>query len=662
MKDETRRVIAVVDDLVPHKEAIAFPVVRAWLRSAEDIEIHNLKSAFPAQGEVFLHTSHAHNERLSRHQVGLFECIRSKGQHNAHWEVDSTLRTLARVLDYPSKTAGNELLNLWKWAISHRERDHCSILLGENVVYVNRGGSAIVGPFSIGAEGALVLSNATFSFENIAIARIEIANRRYGFVDVEQLPTGRPLILDPREAFLRRLKLIHRKNQFGWLSRDKIQALATAAANAAAADGSEWVNEGLSDVLSAAYDSSAPDEAVISAVLAVPEFANSVETAWKAKHLDQVSKSKEEIGKVTARVSDLTTEAKSLEGDLASLTNKIAAGESELERLKSEIENTRNEAARLFDNELKRLAKSPATLALFSSWGTTMSDGSGRAHIIVGECQRGEEEKVGDLHEALRSNFRNSGLAALTASEIATAGAAAIAAGQCVCFQSTYSDVLIHAAGMACAEYPIFAASISAGLLDPVDWDQFLPAAKRLVLLLQGANRSDVSLVLGSLRMPLLRQNLGIQRMPVILFLGLESQLDLRVEGEIPAGPIVDDRVVNVDAAKASTKMCSASFDGDISQQIPPMDRETFAIELGDPISKLPMFSAPSSGAVYRRGYAALRKRVSDVKDARRIFFKYWCFPRLPRQFVEQIVAAHRQEWERDELLMRLAETESTIE
>ena len=662
MSDETRRVIAVVDELVPHKEAIAFPTVRAWIRSPNDIELHNIRAAFPTQGEVFLHTSHSDNQKLVRHHVGLFTCIRSKGQHNAHWEVASALRSLARVIDYPSKTFGPHFFNLWKWLTTYRDSDHCNILLGDGTVYVGRGASEIVGPFSLGADGTLVSNSPVFTFDDVTTARVEIASRPYSFVDGEFLPTGKPLILDPREAILRRLKFVHRKNQFSWLSRDKIQALATAAANALAADGSDWVNEHFADVLTAAYDSVEPDEAVINAILSVPKLADSIETAWTAKHAGQVSKAKEESGKVLERVSDLKAEEKQLEKGISELTAKNTAARADLEKLHGEIENTRSQASRLFDDELKRLAKSPATLALFSSWLTTVGGNTSDARIIVGERDRGDEERVGDLHEALRANFRSAGLTALGASELATASAAAIAAGQCIAFQSTYSDVLTHAAAVACAECPIIAANIPAGLLDPVAWEQYIPSAKRLVLLLQGTNRSDVSLVLGTLRLPLLRQILGIQRMEIFLFLGLESQTEVRVEGEIPIGPIFDDRLISIDVAKASTKMCSAPFEREVGSQIAPIDQETFISELGETISKLPILRAPSSAAVYRRAYAALRERTSDSKEARKIFFKHWCVARLARPITMEIVTAHKQEWERDEILFRLSESEFASE
>jgi hypothetical protein len=218
---------------------------------------------------------------------------------------------------------------------------------------------------------------------------------------------------------------------------------------------------------------------------------------------------------------------------------------------------------------------------------------------------------------------------------------------------------LAHAAGAAFAELPILAADIPAGLLDPIEWAELISIGKKIVLILQGANRSDLPLVLGSLRLPLLRQALGIQRMQIIVLLALESRPELVVNADLPLGPIVDDAILNFDGVKASAQISSCPCDELAGSNVPPMPREQFATELGDVLSKLPLLSASPSEAIYRRAYAALRGIVLDTKEARRLLFKYWCIPRLPRQIAHHVIESHRDEWLRDDLLLKLAATES---
>src|SRR5262249_28337241 len=158
-------------------------------------------------------------ERPSRNQVGLFECIRSRGGHAAHWEIASIRRTLARVIDYPSKIFGEGWLNLWRWLTSYKEHDRGIVLLGENVVYVNPEHSEVIGPFSLSPEGALVSRDPTFIFHDVRLIKFDISSRRYGFLETDFLPTGKPFIADLREAILRRLRILHRSHQFDWLSR-----------------------------------------------------------------------------------------------------------------------------------------------------------------------------------------------------------------------------------------------------------------------------------------------------------------------------------------------------------------------------------------------------------------------------------------------------------
>ena len=203
---EIRKVIGVLDQLVTNKNGIAFPSVRVWIRGANDYETHGLEQSFPERGTVYLHVSHVRTNIRNETRLGYLIALSRLGQRAA-WKVSSTLRHLAKVVDCPVWERRPEQLAVWEWLAGYKDTIPCSILLSQGIVYVRRGKRGLVGPFGTSSDGKLVPREQTFLFEGVEIVGIDISGRPCGFIDTELLPKGKPLVLDPREAIHRRLKL-----------------------------------------------------------------------------------------------------------------------------------------------------------------------------------------------------------------------------------------------------------------------------------------------------------------------------------------------------------------------------------------------------------------------------------------------------------------------
>ena len=559
MTTETRKVIGVFEELVATKGGIGFPSVRVWIRGPNDLITHDLKHVFPTRGTVFLHVSACENQHPQRYQVGLFTCVRSKPGESAEWMVEETSRRLARVIDCPSDVSRERQINFWCWLNAHQEKRSCNILLGDSTAYVRRGKRELVGPFSLTKEGKLS-PHDTFVFDDVEVASVNIAGHRYGFIDLDLLPKGKPIVLDPREAILRRLKSVYRSSYFDWLSRDKVRDLATALANVGSADGCEWVMEDLPAALVLLSESGGVEAKLVDALLHVEAVEKVVEAAWEVKHAESIKPAKEEIGRLELRLATLKSNIASSETELASSRTRKASLEAVVSDLKNQIEEGKAEAQRAFEAELKHLAQSPASLALFGAWSSA-GNRVDRAQVLIEEQRRkGEQQQVSTLTEAFSSNLKSCGLLPSAASELATVCCAALAAGQLILFRSAFSELLAEAVATALGQPVTLWADVPAGLLDPVDWDSLLRHnQKAYPVILQAANRSDISLVPGSMRVPLLRHALGFEKLSTVVLVTLESRAEMQVEADLPFGPILDDRVLRFQGAKCSARFCSST-------------------------------------------------------------------------------------------------------
>ena len=653
MTTETRKVIGVFEELVATNEKIGFPSVRVWIRGPNDLVTHDLKHVFPTRGTVFLHVSACENQHPQRYQVGLFNCVRSEPGESAEWMVKETSRRLARVIDCPSDVSEKPQLNFWSWLNDHEEKGSCSILLGDSTAYVRRGKRELVGPFSLTKEGKLS-PHDTFVFDDVEVARINIAGHRYGFIDLASLPKGKPIVLDPREAILRRLKAVYRSRHFGWLSRDKVRDLGTALADVGSADGCEWVMADLPAAFALLSESGGVEARLVDALLHVEAVEKVVEAAWQVKHDDSIKKAKEEVGKLEVRLATLKSNITSSETQLASSSTQKASLEAVVTDLKNQIEAGKAEAKRAFEAELKHLAQSPASLALLGAWSSA-GNRVDRAQILIKEQRRqGEQQQVSSLTEAFSSNLKSCGLLTSAASELATVCRAAIVAGQLILFRSALSELLAEAAAAALGQPVTLWADVPAGLLDPVDWDSLLrDIQKAYPIILQAANRSDISLVLGSMRVQLLRHALGFEKLSTVVFVTLESRAEMQVEADLPFGPILDDRMLRFGGTKRSARFYSST---ELIPEVGPLSAEEFESDLGDKMLELPLFSTSSREIAYRRAYAALRTVIDEPQDAPRLFFKYWCLPRLSSTAVQGIVEVNKQDWGQDQSLMQLLE------
>ena len=73
-------------------------------------------------------------------------------------------------------------------------------------------------------------------------------------------------------------------------------------------------------------------------------------------------------------------------------------------------------------------------------------------------------------------------------------------------------------------------------------------------------------------------------------------------------------------------------------------------------MQRLPLFKMSANEAIFRRAWGALRATADQAEDVSRLFFKYWCLPRLEPQDVNAVLEAHKDAWVSDKSLMALRE------
>jgi hypothetical protein len=657
---ETRKVIGVFDSLVVKKDGIEFPRVRTWIRGVNDYETHGLEQLFPERGTIFLHVTACENKPPERNQVGLFNCIESPPGQSAKWQVDSTSRHLAKVIDCQNWDSKPDPLSFWDWLGGYKESIPCNILLSQGVFYVRRGKrGGIVGPFGISPDGKLIVRDHTYLFDGIDTFSVDISGRRHELIDTEFLKNGKPIVIDPREAIQRRLKLVNRSGGIEWLSRNKIQELSAALVNVNVADGSEWVTENLPRALELLTSFGNIDPKVAEGVLQIKGVSEALETSWKSKHADALKKAIEEIEALKKTSAGIKSTIEILNGELARQQANKRGLDASLLQLDKTIEEAKVKAKHVFDAELKRLAVSPESLALFAAWSNSGSNVASTISQPLIKIQRwdSERQKAPNLYDAFTNNLKITGLSPISANEVATVCGAALLAGQPVSFRSIFSELLVEALVSALGQPIAFWADLPAGLLDAVDWDSLLPADKKgYPLILQAVNRSDVSLVLGSKRMSVLRQALGYQKLDAFLFMTLDSGISTHVQSDFYIGPVIDDRMLRFNSNKANFKV--QAFD-EYAINLPEMSLisdESLNEIVGNDFAKLSLFATSANRMIYRRAISALKILKENDNEITRLFFKYWVLPRLKSDEITRVLEAYQEKWKSDSSITELAQ------
>ena len=652
--NKTRKVIGVCDQLVSNKTGIAFPLVRVWLRGANDYETWDLEQLFPERGTVYLHASACENQHLQMHQIGLFNCVESPGQ-SAAWKVTSTSRHLAKVIDYPNWSENPDQLALWKWLNCFKDSEPCNILLSQGIVYVRRGKRELIGPFSASLEGKLVSREQTLLFEGLETISIDVGAREYCLIDTELLPKGKPIVLDPTEAIHRRLKHVYKTSHLDWLSRSKTQELSAALAGAIVDDGSEWVMANLPHALEVVVSSGNLDEKIAEDILQLKTLENALEVAWKRKHVEAVKKSEQEItglrtlaDGIKRTVKELTQENEKLEGEKGSLENILL-------ELRRNIEAVKIESQQVFDAEMKKLAQSPATMALLGAWVSGSKKPTDRGQPLIRiQYPSPAPLQVPDLRTALFNNLKACSLSPIIATELSMVCSAALAAGQPIALRSLFADLLAGAIASALGQPVTVWADVPAGLLDPVDWEGLIPSDRMdNPIILQNANRSDIPLVLGTFRSAILEQALGIRRLGCVILLTLEMNAEIQVASDYPLGPLIDERLLRFNPGKAVNGVCAFP---DFAMKLPEVSAvsaDDFA-EIGNTVVKLPLFAASAQESVFRRAYGALCSVCENQQQAARLFFKYWCLARCSQEDVLAVLEEHKNAWAQDKSLGEL--------
>jgi hypothetical protein len=652
--NDTRKIVGVFGAVTTVKKGIAFPTVRAWIRGPNDYVTTDLLHLFPDRGTVFLYTPEIDSPEPQLDQVGLFNCVKSPGQ-TAEWRVKTASSSLARVIEYPHWDANPKQLALWQWLVKYRDASACSLYAEHNHVYIRRKDCELIGPLTIMQDGKVVANEPTFLYKGLDSFSITIAKRLCCFVDTELLPQGEPLVLDPHDAIRRRLKLAHNTGRLNWLSRAKVQELSTILSSADVDRGSEWVMEVLPGALEEITLGGRVDETLVSAILEVERVSSAVESRWTLKHADKVSKANAEIEALNKTASDVGNSINIANARLQSLMGEISGLEKSLLELDEKCKSAKDKAAGAFDDELKRLAQSPASMALLSKWCRADAKETDRARPLI-KIQSGDNNlnQAVSLSAAILANLKGCGLAPTCAAEVTAVCIAALSVGLPISVRSLCADLVVESVTCALGQPFSVWVDVPAGILDPIDWSAVISEDQaQSPIIFQLANRSDLQLVLGSLRTSMLRQAIGFIPSRRVVFLTLESSADMQVQSEFHLGPLIDDRILRFNNPKtAIAKRCYSDY-ANTTHDNSDISEEGFE-EIGDNLISLPMFAISAQKAMYRRAYGALKIVCGDPLDVERLFFKYWCLPRITTQDALTIIEAHKESWGQDSSLCEL--------
>jgi hypothetical protein len=128
----------------------------------------------------------------------------------------------------------------------------------------------------------------------------------------------------------------------------------------------------------------------------------------------------------------------------------------------------------------------------------------------------------------------------------------------------------------------------------------------------------------------------------------------MQVEADVPFGPVVDDRVLKFHTTIGTYKRRFCSRYSQKLPVVPVFSFEDFATDVGNDVIGLPLFSVSSREITYRKSYSALKAVIDKAADAPRLFFKYWCLPRLSMIQVRGVLASRKEDWRQDQSLLAL--------
>jgi hypothetical protein len=118
---------------------------------------------------------------------------------------------------------------------------------------------------------------------------------------------------------------------------------------------------------------------------------------------------------------------------------------------------------------------------------------------------------------------------------------------------------------------------------------------------------------------------------------------------------LIDDRVLKFNPTKAITALSAFANYAKDFPEVAPVSEDEFA-EMGDDMRSLSLFESSAQQLVFRRAFGALRKSFDKPADVARVFFKYWCLPRISSNDARKILEGHKVAWVNDKGISELAQ------
>ena len=651
---EQRKVIVFFEHEFNEK-GLSFPLVCAWLRGKNDVVTDSLIKHYPDRGTIYVHASVCGGMEPQRHQIAAFECVTSE-RGTARWMARGVTKSLVSVIECPADTHCSTQTSFWAWLAQLHMGAVSDLFPDGNGVYILRD-KTLIGPFSRTANGGLSGSEVLVH-EDVAPFKLTIGGRTRVLVDTGWLGVGKTLVVDPRLAVSRQLKTFKGEPTLDWLSRNKIHDLGEVLAHSAPAPGCEWIREELRAVLGAISEGDGLGDVLAKAMLEVPAVKAQVHLAWEQANVELVERVRKEYESAESRLKELHVQVSGEEDKLQKLQTDQKAACLQVVKAQEQIKMAEAKAGSAFDDELKRLAQAPASLALLGAWAGFGGRQGTDSRIRIQRVDIDESvRRVDTCGEAVAENLRRCGVAPKMLQELGWVIEAAVMSGQTLTMRSGFGNLLAEAIALSAGLSKTMWVDTPAGLLEPIDWVEVMPSgSSEYTLVLQSANRSDLGLVLGVKKEDALRRCLGLQPEKQLLVLLLETRPGMTVEDcEIPPGPIIEDRMLTLRSPEACEAMVTWNGNQTTAWGAEVLKWDDFVDEIGQDISDLPLFALPSQNVVLRHCYSAVRAVVGHRSDdARRVFFKYWCLPRLSSECAANVCRTRKEKWATDEFLAGL--------
>jgi hypothetical protein len=636
---DTRTVIAEFTAQSFSSKDVWFPLVCAWIGDDGRTVQANLKEAFPGWGAVFVGANVCDRGRPVEGQFGLFSCSHTNSG-KATWSVNQVEGALSEVIVVPAHVSS--YLRFYEW-LKTEATPMANIFSGGETVYVELPFcSFVVGPFTRNSMGLtrFLSEGMLFHWKRGDLNVWRLNDGGPCFVDGARLHRDSPFPATAAALVKKVCGLLNGKLE----SERKLKAFAEAVAELRDSEFIPGAIPEVSQLLEAVGQELVHDQALVAAILGNKHLSEALEARWLQEHKNRLS----EVDSLKAETTSLQARKRVLDAEHKSVESELRRKREEAALLEADADRAKLAAQVAFDKELAILAAEPAKVAVLRSIlspGNTAPVPAAKASpFLVRSLTAGKWANLG-------KELASIGVSGYSSGDLTVVCHAAFSCGQPIWIRSIFSELLAKALLASRGHDGIWYLDVPAGLLEPLA----LPAeaADGKAILVNHANRSDLSLVWAGFRERLLRQVVrpGDDILDVVLT--LEPNSFLSVKQDLPFGPILDDAYFGFGLPKELE-------DGGHDVPSEPRgitDAATFNDEVGATMLALEPMKLSSFRMTCRIVFSALQTLTKNHPiDAKRLLFKYWVLPRVDVVDALPVFTENSKQWSSDSVLNSLGE------